>query len=456
MRNNFYNRFKKFIIKEALCGPEDKILLAVSGGVDSVVMAHLFHRAGYKYAIAHCNFQLREKDSEADEAFVKELAKRLDAPFFVKKFDTGLYAVANGLSIQMAARELRYAWFDELLKEQHYNYLATAHHKDDVIETVILNLTKGSVLKGLHGILSKTNQIIRPLLFASKDEILEYATYKEHDHREDKSNADSKYQRNLIRNEVIPLLKQINPDIAETISFAARRRFQLEEWIKTFSEGVKKEIVIATKKGIKISIPDLISKNIPPEILFEWIENFGFNFIQVEELYEHLNVTESKLFLASEYRMQKDRKTISIEKTSNQDFENILIKKGQSSVEAGEFLFSMKMIHKSDIEDFNDPSIAYLDEEKIQFPLLVRKWEHGDSFKPFGLRGRKKISDYLTDLKLTITEKEKQLVVCSGNDICWVVGHRIDDRFKVCEKTHNVLKIIVSDPVSRLHIVPVR
>ncbi len=452
MRNNFYNRFKKFIEKEALFGPEEKVLLAVSGGVDSVVMAHLFHRAGYKFAIAHCNFQLREKESEADEAFVKELAGRLEAPFFVEKFDTKLYAVEYGLSIQMAARELRYAWFEELLKAQQYNYLATAHHKNDVTETVLLNLTKGSVLKGLHGILPRTNQVIRPLLFASKDEILEYAAYKKHDHREDKSNADSKYQRNLIRNEVIPLLKQINPDISETMYHAANRRFQLENWVKTFTEGIKKEIVVSTENGMKISVSDLKDKNIPPEIFFEWVEDFGFKYVQVEELFEHLNATESKLFLSTEFRMLKDRETISIEKTSSQDFENILIEKGKSSVAAGEFLFSMNMIHKSGIEDFNDPSVAYLNEQKIQFPLMVRKWEHGDSFKPYGLRGRKKISDYLTDLKLSVREKEKQLVVCSGNNICWVVGHRIDDRFKVSEKTHNVLKIMVSDS----HIVPAR
>ncbi len=452
MRNDFYNRFKQFILKENLFGEEDKIILAVSGGVDSVIMAHLFHRAGYKFAIAHCNFQLRDKESEADEAFVKELAKRLEAPFFVQKFDTKIYAVEYGLSIQMAARELRYTWFEELLKTQKYNYLATAHHKDDIAETILLNLIKGSVLNGLHGILPKSNLIIRPVLFASKEDILDYAAYKKYDHREDKSNAENKYQRNLIRNAVIPLLKQINPDISETMYQASKRRFEVENWVNTYSQAVKLEIVAITETGIEVSIADIKNKNTPPQIFFEWIEKFGFNYIQVEELFENLDATEPKLFLAESYRMLKDRKSIIIEKVTTESFDNIVIEKDQLSVNYGGYQFLINTIHKSDIEGFSDPLIAYLDIRKIEFPLLLRRWEHGDSFKPFGLRGRKNISDYLTDIKLSYSEKENQLVLFSGNDICWVVGHRIDDRFKVSATTNHVLKITVSDS----QIAPVR
>ena len=444
MRNNFYNKFKEFVRRKDLFESKDKVLLAVSGGVDSVVMAHMFHRAGFKFAIAHCNFQLRGEEAEADEVFVTELSKRLEAPFFVKRFDTKIYAVEFGLSIQMAARDLRYAWFEELLKSNEYKYLATAHHKDDVAETVLLNLIKGSVLKGLHGILPKNNQVIRPLLYASKEEINEYASYKKYEHREDKSNLDSKYQRNLVRNEVIPLLKQINPDLSETIYNASERRFQLEAWADIYSEKIKNEIVKTTQSGLGISIKDLNEYRIFPQVFFEWVEVFGFNYVQVEEMFGLLNETENKVFLSSGYRMIKDRKSVSIESINAIDTDNSLIQKGQSSAICGQFNFAIKSIHKSTIIDFRNQKVAYIDENKIKFPLLIRKWEHGDSFKPFGLRGRKKISDFLTDMKLSLKEKENQLVICSGDDICWVAGRRIDERFKVSERTDSVIEIEVS------------
>ena len=422
----------------------------MSGGVDSVVMAHLFHRAGFKFAIAHCNFQLRGEESEADEAFVKELAHRLEAPFFVKRFDTQVLTIEQGLSIQMAARDLRYEWFKELLKRNEYKYLATAHHKDDVAETILLNLIKGSVLKGLHGILPKSNLIIRPLLFASKEGIMEYAAYKKHDHREDKSNADSKYQRNLVRNKIIPLLKQINPELPETMYHAAERRHQLEQWAGIYSEKIKNEIVKPSETGLKVFIKDLNEYGIYPQIFFEWVEIYGFNYVQVEEMFAAMNETESKVFLASGYRMIKDREFVSIESVHDKETDNVLIEKGQSSAICGQYSFTINPMHKSSIIDFSNPSVAYLDEEKLQFPLYVRKWEHGDAFKPFGLRGRKKISDYLTELKLPFQEKENQLVICSGNDICWVVGCRIDDRFKVSERTRKVLKIETHSQKSEL------
>lgn len=441
MRNNFYNKFKQFVKEKTLFEEDDRVLLAVSGGVDSVIMAHLFHRAGFKFAIAHCNFQLRGVESDADETFVKALAHRLEVPFFVKKFDTEIYAVEYGLSIQMAARDLRYAWFEELLAGNKYKYLATAHQKDDVAETVLLNLIKGSILKGLHGILPKSNNLIRPLLFASKEEIIAYEEYKKLNHREDKSNAGSKYQRNLIRNEVVPILRQINPALSETLYLASDRRHQVEKWLETYSAKIKKEILKPFHSGFQACISELKENDVPAEIFHEWIEEYGFNYIQVAELFASLYGTESKVFLAGGYRMVKDREFVSIGPVHDKETDNVLIEKGQSSAIYGPYKLAINSMRKSSTIDFSNPLVSYFDEEKLKYPLLVRKWEHGDSFKPFGLHGRKKVSDYLTELKVSFQEKENQLVVCSADDICWVVGKRIDDRFKVNEKTRHVLKI---------------
>lgn len=446
----FLSRFKQCILEKDLFRQSNKILLAVSGGVDSVVMAHLFHKAGFKFAIAHCNFQLRGTESDGDEAFVKEMASNLEAPFFTIKFDTATYAETHKLSVQMAARELRYTWFDKILNKQGYDYLATAHHKDDLAETVLLNLVKGSVLTGLHGILPKNNKIIRPLLCFEKAEIEAYASHDKIRYREDKSNAESKYQRNMIRNEIIPLLHKINPDLADTIYKNSDRRHQLETWLNGQSEKIRLTLCKTNGEGIEIPVKGLLENDIPAEVFFAWVSGYGFNDVQVEELFADLTSTESRVFYSSlktmdglveNYKMTKTRDRVLISKAEAPDLTEIRVYKENTEVFFGPSEFRIETIHPGKIENLKDPSIAHFDLDKLEFPLIIRRWKNGDIFKPYGLKGRKKLSDFLTDLKLDALEKENQLVICSGDKICAVVGRRMDERFKVSARTSRVLKV---------------
>jgi tRNA(Ile)-lysidine synthase len=373
---------------------------------------------------------------------VHDLAKRLNAPFYLKKFDTKDFASSQGLSIQMAARDLRYTWFKELIESEDYRYLATAHHKDDFAETVILNLVKGSVLKGLHGILPKSGAIIRPLLWAEKAEIAAYASYKNIKYREDHSNAENKYQRNLVRNEVIPLLKQVNTDISDTIYRSAGRRQQLEILLGNFLKDLKAKIMIHRPGSIAVKISDLKESGIMPETFYEFIEDYGFTYDQVEDLFSGLDNPQSKVFYSGmNFRMVKDRSEILIAAHEHVQSKEITIEKDTVQIEFSGYTFHFDVINASGIDDLRIQNTAYLDLHSLQFPLTIRNWKPGDTFHPFGLKGKKKLSDFFTDLKLSFHQKENQTVVVSGAKICWVAGLRIDDGFKVNPHTQKVFRI---------------
>jgi tRNA(Ile)-lysidine synthase len=433
--------FLKHLSQKRLCTGKDKILLAVSGGLDSMVMLQLFRICDFKISVAHVNFQLRGSESDGDEQFVKDYCLKHSLKFFTKRFNTSQYSIENSLSTQMAARELRYDWFDALAKENEFDFVATAHHLNDSIETSLLNLVRGSSIEGLDGIAAKNGKIIRPMLFATREQIRAYANQNNIAWREDSSNASDDYQRNFIRHKVVPLLKELNPslensfrDATEKISAANElMMLGIENWREKF-EHQKNDQIILTKKGFDDS------QN-PAGLLWNLVKNFGFNIDQCHQVIQSLHGQSGKHFSSHEYELSIDREHLIISKKKT-EFAEIEIQKGQTKVDQGNY--QLRIEETTKIEISKDPFVANLDAEKIKFPLVWRKWKAGDSFHPLGMDHKKKLSDFFIDQKVSVADKEQITVLVSGNEIVWVIGYRIDDRFKVSQSSKKMLKVSVT------------
>lgn len=436
-----FKQFLNHIREKDLLKPSEKILLAVSGGLDSVVMLHLFQEAGFSVGVAHCNFQLRGEDSDGDEDFVKQICQKLNVPVFVKRFDTQAYAWENNLSIQMAARELRYAWFDHLLDEHHYDWLATGHHFDDTVETILLNWIKGSSAEGLTGIPIKNKRIIRPILFAMRTQVEKYALEKAIQWREDQSNLTDDYQRNFIRHQIIPKLKELNPSLEATLHNGIEKLqsdldmiyFHVEAWKREFVSTENERITI-TKKGFD-AFPH------GTHLLWRCIKEHGFNFEQAREVIHGLHGQSGKRFLSATHELVIDREHLII--SPHENFWNeISIVEGQDQAVLGSW--SME-IEKSESKEFSSDSlIAKLDADKIKFPLRWRKWKAGDFFCPLGMEHTRKLSDFLIDNKVSVADKNVVTVLESGGEIAWVVGFRIDNRFKITPQTRSSLSFSIT------------
>jgi tRNA(Ile)-lysidine synthase len=433
-------RFESNIVKKALFSKKDRLLLAFSGGVDSVVLAMLLKKCGYDFDLAHCNFQLRGKESDADEKFCKALAKKLKVRFYSKKFETTNYAQTKDLSIQMAARELRYNWFKSLLKPNEHRFILTAHHLNDEIETVLINLIRGTGIRGLRGIPEKQNQIVRPLLFASKEEILSYA--KDHDlsYRHDSSNDEVKYKRNFLRLNVIPELKKLNPSLESTFENNIRLFNQAISVIDDHAERKRKAFVAGSSNGIHIDLEKLLLEQTKDLLLFEWLNEFGFNADQCAQLLESASKgSKGKLFYSASHVALINRDQIIVQKNHPKK------EKREFRVKTPEDLLKLPVKIEFDISEnkkiISDKNNAQLDLDKLHFPLTLRKWEKGDKFMPLGMKGFKKLSDLFTGEKLSLFDKEKIWVLCSKKDIVWVIGLRIDERYKVENETTRVLKL---------------
>ncbi len=426
------NGFNDYITKNDLLKKEDSTLITVSGGRDSVVLCELFDNAGLKFAIAHCNFQLRGKEAGGDELFVKKLAAKYKVDFFVKRFDTAAFSKANKLSIQETARVLRYQWFEEVRKKQGFDYVATAHHKDDELETFFINLLRGTGIAGLHGIAAKRGNIIRPLLFAGRNEIDAFVKKNKLKFREDSSNASEKYVRNKIRHAILPLFEEINPSFRKTLANEITRLGSVEKIYLDFIETNSKKLL----KNNSISIQELKKSPYPSVLLYELLKKYHFNAEVSDEVFSALDALPGKLFYSATHRLVKDRAMLIItERKVDNNSDNVAISQHLKSISTPLEMTFSKVRNTADFKIPKDNNIACLDHEKLKFPLTVRKWEQGDFFYPLGMNKKKKLSDFFADIKLSIPDKENVWLVCSGPDIVYVAGKRIDERYKVGKET---------------------
>jgi tRNA(Ile)-lysidine synthase len=435
------DRFMEYIQAGKLCKQEDRILLAVSGGIDSVVMLDLFISAGFDVGIAHCNFHLRGEESNQDATFVESLANNYSVRYHRNDFQTEQTASDMGISIQMAARELRYKWFEELRQDQSYDLIATAHNQDDVLETFFINLSRGTGIRGLSGIPSKAGKIIRPILFASRKEIMEYATVTRLSHREDSSNASDKYLRNKVRNKLLPMLEDQNPSFRNSLMETITK---LSETEKLFSEEIKKlkkKLLIRKDDRIIIRIPELKLVESRKTILFEMLAEYNFNSASINDINDAIEGPPGKIFLSPSYRLVKDREELILTPLVEEEDRRYYLDLSENQIFDPLDLEWVVVNYTERFKIPADQNIACLDLDMLDFPLLLRHWRKGDYFQPFGMKGMKKISDFLIDQKVSIPDKEKLWLLASGQKIVWVVGHRIDERFRLTEKSRQVLMI---------------
>ena len=406
-----------------------RLLIAISGGIDSVVLTHLCHKLKLNVALAHCNFNLRGDESDADEAFVLELAKNLDLEVFIQNFDTNLYAKEHKRSIQMAARELRYTWFYELAEQLKFDYILTAHHADDNLETFLINFTRGTGLEGLTGIPEINGKFVRPLLLFSSSDIERFAKENNIKWRDDSSNKSVKYLRNKLRHEVVPVLKEINPSLLQSF----------QNTIENLNDtaDIVEEIKSIDEHNIVFKISEFKKVNNPKAYLFEVFKDYGFT--EWQDLVDLLDAQPGKQVLSSDYRLIKDRDYLLLShvEAKNND-EDILISEEDKAVKTP---FGILFFDEANAVLEKTPNIIYVDNDKLKFPLKLRKKEEGDVFFPLGMNGKKKLSKYFKDEKLSLLDKENTWLLCSENDIVWVVNKRADNRFKVTENTKNILKI---------------
>ena len=426
------NKVQQFITEKSLFVREDKLILGISGGADSVCLMHVFLELGYSFELAHCNFDLRGEESDADEYFVEDLAKKYQLKIHVKQFDTLVYAAEINISTQMAARDLRYAWFEKLRIKSNAKYLAIAHHANDDVETFFINLVRGSGLKGFLGIKEKNNAIVRPLLSVSRLEIEQYLKDRGLVFREDSSNASVKYLRNKIRHELIPLLAQMNPSIQQTVKDEMRILDGVAQIYASKVEEVRKDLTQEKNGIVQLEISALLALNPLHSYLYELLSAYGF--YGVEAISKALLGQSGKQFFSSTHQLVVDRENIfiSLLNKENEVFE--ITEKTISLVYPLEINFKV-MADKTIIYDNN---IAQLDVEKLKFPLTLRKWKEGDKFMPLGMKKFKKLSDFFIDSKFSIIDKQEQWLLCSGVDIVWVLGCRIDERYKLESNTKKV------------------
>lgn len=433
--------FIQFVQDQQLFDENSRVLLAISGGIDSVAMLRCFQEAQFcSFGVAHCNFGLRGDDSDMDEEFVKKLAKRAKVSFHSHVFDTQAFAEKEKISIQMAARQLRYAWFAQLIADYGYDYVATAHHKNDALETVLFNLAKGTGIAGLHGIKCKTGNVVRPLLFADKEMIMDFVAQKQLAWREDSSNESTKYSRNLIRHEVVPVLKKVNPDLENTFRNTAERIAQVEEVYLAHVAKIEQKAVQHEGNNVFIDIEVLRAEKTNAVVFHDLVKRYGFNFVQAKDIQSKLLEGAGKIFESPTHQLNIDRESVVISPKDMSAFLPVAIFRDQEEFKDERLWLRFSQEVADGFKISADKRIAALDLDKLTFPLEIRKWQHGDFFFPLGMKKKKKLSDFMIDEKIPLNLKREVLLLTSGNAVAWVIGHRIDDRFKITSETQRVMK----------------
>lgn len=429
------NKFQNHINANFSFLQDKKLIVATSGGMDSMVLVHLFQKFNLNFALAHCNFQLRGAESDGDENFVKDYAKHNNITFFVTKFDTKNYSEENKLSTQVAARNLRYNWFNELLVSEKFDFVATAHHLDDQVETFLINFSRGTGLDGLTGIPSQNGNIIRPMLPFSRKEIENYVSENKLQWRDDSSNTSDKYLRNKIRHHVIPVFKEINESFLQSFQNTLDHLNQEQSLVNDAVQMVYDIVVSEDNEQLKINISALLQYENYRAYLYKWLNKYGF--LAWNDVYNLIEAQSGKQIFSEKYILLKDRDFLILSKKETTNFEEIII---HSITEKPNFPLKLTLCNQSDI--FNQmKNVIFVEENKIQFPLTIRKWKEGDYFYPSGMQGKKKVSKYFKDEKFTLFQKQDAWILESNNKIVWIIGHRADERFKVENTTQTIIQI---------------
>ena len=437
-------KIKFHIFQKNQIPPHARILVAVSGGMDSVTLLHLLKNLGFTIAAAHVNFQLRGDESNSDEAFVKELATHYGIPFYSKCFDTKSFAYKEGISTQMAARNLRYEWFEQLATQHQWDFIATAHHLDDQIETFFINLLRGTGISGLKGIPAKSGLIIRPLLPFYRSEIEEYVKTRRLDYREDSSNSKTDYLRNRIRHQLLPLLDELQPAFRKVMAVNLDHLMAAENIFREAVAEQTKGMLTEGNSGLQISFPQILQNKHPVLLLHEVLQEYGFSTTQTKQIFQALDSQPGKMFFSDTHRLIKDREFLLLQALSELDGDEsgMVIEENITEVFYPLHLQFQTLTRDLDFQPSPDPDKAFLDLATLQFPLKVRKWKHGDRFKPLGMKGQMKLSDFFVANKFSIAEKERTwLLTDNADNIIWIIGHRIADKNRIRPATKTVYSI---------------
>lgn len=433
-------KVETYIQKHQLLTHDKPIIIGVSGGADSVVLLHILVSLGYDCIIAHCNFHLRMEESDRDEEFVRNMAIKYRIPLHCIDFETNKYAEKHGISIEMAARDLRYSWFNELLEKYNAQAIAVAHHADDNIETMLINLVRGTGLRGLKGIPNRNKKVVRPLLCCTREEIENYLIRQNLEHVEDSTNASVDYNRNKIRNEVLPLLTEINPSIRQTLYNTIQH---IEGSLTIYQQAInniEKQVVHKSGGLVKMDIDMICKQADVPTVMYELLYPYQFSPSVIEQITEQLNAESGKVFYSETHRLVKDRKLLIISAKDDNKKDEFMLSQDDFQIQSPFSLTLNRQFVDSEFIVSKDKNRIHVDASKLSFPLLIRKWKEGDSFFPFGMKQRKKLSDFFINNKFSLIDKEQTWLLVSDDEIVWIVGYRMDNRFKVTVDTKEVLE----------------